>query len=127
MTREELLELSNLQPASKLAAAAKRSVELRGVPYYAPLRRAFPHHWQSFRCMHKRGTPNAFPKNISGFIDFIIYLGPVPSYMKKPSIGRIDHSKGYFPGNFEWQESRENSREVALRCKNLDGWILYCE
>ena len=29
--------------------------------------------------------------------------------MKKPSIGRIDHKKGYEPGNIQWEEHKHNS------------------
>lgn len=35
-------------------------------------------------------------------------LGKVPKNMKKPTVGRKDHSKGYIPGNIMWQEWLEN-------------------
>jgi hypothetical protein len=35
--------------------------------------------------------------------------------MIKPTVGRIDHSKGYVLDNIKWEEYSENCRENALR------------
>jgi hypothetical protein len=35
--------------------------------------------------------------------------------MKKPTVGRKDHSRGYVSGNYEWQEFGENVREANSR------------
>ncbi len=35
--------------------------------------------------------------------------------MDDPSLGRIDHKKGYRPGNCRWQDRRENNGEPWSR------------
>lgn len=100
---------------------AKKSVESRGLPYYGNLKKKYPIHWSSFINMHKRSklqninVDEIFLRNRKGFENFIEYLGNVPSNMKRPSIGRIDHSLGYIRGNFMWEELSDNSRDAALR------------
>lgn len=37
--------------------------------------------------------------------------------MIKPTCGRVDHSKGYIKGNFNWQSSKDNLIEVRTRTK----------
>jgi len=65
-----------------------------------------------------------FTHSKEGFKAFVEYLGPIPSNLQKPSVGRFDHSKGYIKGNFVWQEASENSRECMTRT-NLTNNILY--
>jgi hypothetical protein len=57
---------------------------------------------------------------IRGLISFIVELGPVPEGIISPTIGRIDHRKGYVAGNFRWQEFVENSRD-GNKSKSLDS------
>src|SRR5215471_10040489 len=51
------------------------------------------------------------------FAKWIDIMGPIPKGIKKPSIGRHDHEKGYVfdtnnnRWNFRWQEHSENCRE----------------
>lgn len=50
-----------------------------------------------------------WPRNWKGFLNFLKEVGPYPTNMVKPSIGRKDHDKGYVKGNIEWQEYALNS------------------
>ena len=50
-----------------------------------------------------------WPRSREGCIGFINEIGPVPKNMEKPSVGRIDHSKGYASGNIRWEEHKYNS------------------
>lgn len=102
---------------------AKTSVLNRGLPYYGGLKKKFPIHWSSFHNMWKRAKDPKIPcgisvrynRNVNGFINFILDIGPIPDGIKQPSVGRIDHSDGYVFGNFKWQEKNENSTEAAIR------------
>lgn len=98
---------------------AKLSVEARGLPYYHGLNKQYPIHWSSFTNMHERidyyKLITDFPRNYQGFKNFVAYLGDVPVGMKKPTVGRKDHSIGYVKGNFTWQEFSENSAECGAR------------
>lgn len=71
-------------------------------------------HLAAFKRMHDRvrdfKVPSiAWPRDIHGFIAFKKHIGPVPEEMEKPSVGRINHSLGYQPGNVIWQEHKLNS------------------
>lgn len=57
----------------------------------------------------------SFSRSVEGFINFISYLGEVPENMLNPTIGRIDHSVGYYVGNFKWQSKSDNSKESINR------------
>lgn len=51
----------------------------------------------------------AYPRTLEGFLQWLGDIGPIPKGLVKPSVGRIDHSKGYEPGNMQWEEHRFNS------------------
>lgn len=97
--------------------AGRASVLARGYPYYGRLRSCFPKHWRSFCCMHSRSKniDPRYARTLDGLVNFICDLGPVPNEMVNPTVGRQDHSIGYFPGNFSWQSKSENSSEIAIR------------
>jgi hypothetical protein len=50
-----------------------------------------------------------WPRNTEGFKCFLNEIGPMPTNMFKPSIGRKDHSLGYITGNIQWEEHAINS------------------
>ena len=117
------LSLEQIADPTDLTAGetfAKRMVLLKGHPYYGRLKKTFPNHYMSFKCMIRRGTPTVYVRNTESFINFILDIGKVPENMTRPTIGRLDHSKGYFKGNFEWQSHADNSIEPRNR-KNLDS------
>ena len=69
----------------------------------------------AFKRMHDRVRDGkvetiSWPRKIEGFEQFRKEIGEIPSGMIKPSIGRIDHSQGYIPGNVVWQEYSINSK-----------------
>ena len=51
---------------------------------------------------------------------FVLAMGPVPEDMVKPTVGRIDHTKGYVwdkennRWNFRWQEASENQAGATI-------------
>lgn len=72
------------------------------------------HHRVSFKLMHDRGNVDPdLPRTADGYRKFIEVIGPIPEGMKRPSVGRYDHSLGYAIGNFRWQECTENVLEGA--------------
>jgi len=91
----------------------------RGLPFYGGLKIEFPYHWNSFKSMQRRSSLKSyecdFTYDVDGFIDFILYLGAVPFSIKIPTIGRLDHSKGYIKGNFKWEEQYDNYSEAGTR------------
>jgi hypothetical protein len=46
---------------------------------------------------------------------FVADIGPIPTGMIKPSIGRINHNLSYIVGNFKWQEMSDNIAESNSR------------
>lgn len=50
-----------------------------------------------------------WPRSLEGFLGFLKELGPIPSFLKKPSLGRKLHDFGYVAGNVMWEEHAENS------------------
>lgn len=84
------------------------------------LRPKYPREIASFLAMHGRVKTGKvvscfWPRSGGGFFAFLDYVGPVPSTMKDPTIGRSNHSKGYEPGNCSWQERAENTAEMWER------------
>jgi len=78
------------------------------------IRKEFPIEFKRFIGCHNRvhegKTPSMYwPRDSSGFFGWLSDIGPIPSHLEKPSVGRIDHSKGYVPGNMRWEEHRLNS------------------
>jgi hypothetical protein len=69
------------------------------------------------------GIPIDFKITKEDFIRFKNIIGPIPEYMKSPTIGRYDHNKGYVwdrennRWNFRWEPKSDNSRELMLRIK----------
>jgi len=65
-----------------------------------------------------------FTWGLNEFNRWLEVMGPIPDGMKKPTVGRYDHSKGCVfdtenqRWNFRWQERSENSREAGL----TSGW-----
>jgi hypothetical protein len=68
----------------------------------------------AFRRCHGRVAEGKVPsiewaRTPDGLRGFLSEIGPMPTSMKKPSVGRIKHSKGYVRGNVQWEEHKENS------------------
>lgn len=97
----------------------KRSAVARGYPYYGRLKQDFNVHWSHFASIHKRVdekiVDTEFEYSPEGFIKFILCMQDYPNQMSDPTVGRLDHSKGYFTGNMIWQERSENSLEASSR------------
>jgi hypothetical protein len=84
-----------------------------------------PWHYQRFISMVARvkqtGVGCDFKKTYEDFKLFIEVMGPIPSDMDTPSVGRIDHSKGYVfdtennRWNFAWQSMSDNAAESIRR------------
>lgn len=120
-------DLANL---SHERSMGRKSAESKGHPYYGILRELYNYpHFISFSGMHSRlkysKLATDFPRTLEGFIDYIVYMGPVPSGMERPVAGRIDHSVGYLRGNFAWQSAEDNNRESALRNQKNGKWLGY--
>ena len=92
-----------------------------GQAKYGSLKKDYPQHWESFRNIHDRCRRMGieidyhFRRNIQGLANLIECLGPVPEGMRYPTVGRIDHSRGYLRDNIRWQERSANSREAVDR------------
>ena len=80
----------------------------------------FPFHYEKFNSMHYYNQIEAFPKTDEGFVNFMKELGIPPISMKNPSLGRIDHTKSYAPGNVVWQEWEYNQAESHFR----NNWLI---
>lgn len=84
---------------------------------YGDFGRDHPIHLGRFFDLQRRaksvGTDLSF--DLEGFRRFVSIIGPIPSSMLRPSVGRCNHSLGYVEGNYEWQEFEENCRESAVR------------
>lgn len=79
----------------------------------------YPREVRHFIAMQERVSvgysTTVWPRTRKGFFQFLKYIGKIPEDMKKPSVGRKNHKKGYQPGNCAWQERSENSAEVWTR------------
>lgn len=77
-----------------------------------------------FKNMHgrvRRGKVSCtdFTRDRDGYLEFCKELGPIPAKLKRVSVGRIDHFKGYVRGNIRWEEYNYNSRK---RYANQDNF-----
>lgn len=57
----------------------------------------------------RRARVCEWPRTREGFLAFAKEMGSIPVGMKRPSVGRIDHDKGYVTGNVKWEEHSFNS------------------
>lgn len=69
---------------------------------------------QAFKWCHNRVRDGKvesieWTRTRDGYLAFCNEIGPKPREMKKPSVGRIDHNKGYCSGNIQREEHRMNS------------------
>lgn len=69
---------------------------------------------QAFKGCHDRVRDGKCPsiqwsRDRLGYLQFCAEIGPRPEGMLKPSVGRIDHSRGYEAGNVQWEEHKFNS------------------
>jgi hypothetical protein len=69
---------------------------------------------QAFKGMHNRVRDGKspwvhWPRTLDGFVCFLREVGMSPKKMKKPSVGRSDHGRGYEPGNIVWEPHAVNS------------------
>jgi hypothetical protein len=82
-------------------------------------KKEYPIHVNRFHRMQSRvragHTTTVWPRDLEGFCAFLEEIGPVPLRMIQPSVGRKDHSRGYEPGNIEWQETKDNRLDGCLR------------
>lgn len=58
---------------------------------------------------------------INSFKAFLEYLGPQPDKETKWSLGRIDNTKGYYPGNVRWEDSFLQNRNRGKTKANTSG------
>lgn len=79
---------------------------------------------QHFKGCHNRvrdgKSPSIFwPRTKEGYLNFCSEIGKFPEAMEKPSVGRIDHDKGYEPGNIRWEEHKFNSvKRIGTKYQN---------
>jgi hypothetical protein len=82
-------------------------------------RKQYPHEVELFIGMHDRVkggySTTTWARSREGFFDFLSYVGKIPTNMKKATLGRKDHSKGYEPGNCFWQSQSDNTKEMNDR------------
>jgi hypothetical protein len=67
--------------------------------------------WARWRAKKGKCPSFFWPQTRDGVLAFLAELGPIPDGMIRPSVGRRDHSKGYEPGNVQWEEFNHNSRK----------------
>lgn len=128
-SRDEIF--SNIQENKHMKGAYKRSIT-KGTAYYGNSKHLFPIHYKAFINLHARiynsrkgldkancykniNVSKEYEKSLRGIANFIADIGPIPENICKPSVDRIDHNKDYEPGNIQWLELGENSRESAIR------------
>jgi hypothetical protein len=91
----------------------------------------YPIHYDRFDSMIQRartlGYECEFEYTDESFSTFIQVIGPVPTDMDKPTVGRYDHAKGYVfdkeldRWNFRWQSKFDNTGEMARRTNHTHG------
>lgn len=89
---------------------------------FSELRRTYPQHARAFFNRFRSGLPVDFTCDADGFLKFITEIGPYPTNMVRPSVGRINHELGYVTGNYHWEELSENSAEGTSRRKFTSGY-----
>lgn len=82
--------------------------------YWALINPRFARELQAFKGMHNRVREGKSPsilwsRDFDGFHRFLQHIGPIPGKMKKPSVGRKEHTQGYLPGNVHWEPHAVNS------------------
>lgn len=63
--------------------------------------------WMWRRCIDNNRRCD-FPRTKIGFEEFCNEIGPIPKDIKRPSVGRKNHDKGYVYGNIKWEEYEYN-------------------
>jgi hypothetical protein len=94
---------------------------------YGNLARSYRKHFVRFNEMlcraNRLGLECDFERTYDSLEQFIVCMGPIPENISRPSVGRVDHSKGYVfdieknRWNFAWQSVADNSSEAARRTK----------
>ena len=57
----------------------------------------------------------------NSFESFLSHIGPMPSYNRRWTCGRLDNSKGYEPGNVRWENDSQQSQNKTLQTNNRSG------
>jgi len=80
-----------------------------------------PYIYGFFKCMIQRARAYSLPCDFQfgeeGYQKFEKVMGPIPTTMVKPSVGRLDHSLGYTfdevnnRWNFRWEEHSINVKD----------------
>jgi hypothetical protein len=52
---------------------------------------------------------------------FLAYIGSQPSKDTRWSVGRIDNTAGYFPGNVRWEDGYQQNRNRSMPKSNNSG------
>ena len=88
-------------------------------PWFGELPKLYPDHYKHWHWMWDRITRGVCDTDLtrdkSGFLLFVEEIGEYTSDMKRPTVGRKDHSIGYLLGNFAWQENVDNIAEMSKR------------
>lgn len=63
--------------------------------------------WMHDRCVNSKRQCD-FPRTEKGYTEFCKEMGPIPEGMKRPSVGRKNHNKGYVYGNIAWERYEYN-------------------
>lgn len=101
---------------SKRQLAYKKRCATMGIGWYGLSRKMLEPYWYAWDGVVCRDNGCYRKRSPEDFYSFCIEVGEIPKGMKIPTIGRVNHSIGYAPGNFAWQEMSDNSREVFTRC-----------
>lgn len=82
--------------------------------YWGVVDSQFKAHLAAFIRAHNRVRDGKAPsiewaRTLEGFVAFLKEVGPIPTGMQKPSLGRKFHNRGYETGNIQWEEHKFNS------------------